>query len=262
MWTEDHEKSTTDEQIQGARRTGPLAKKALPTKGCRDDALACPCLFGPVWPAFGAIFRDDCPQNPRFKLFTVVIVPEPTFKRIAIGIRISPSAFLFLLLPRRTHLETHSGWPSDFRRPLFCFCFSLAEPTFKRIAGGRRIFAVRFFVFASNSGLGRLSAVIAPKLTHSGWPSDFRRLLFCFCFSLVFGAVHCGDCPKTHDLTHSGWPSDFRRLLFCFCFSLGFGAVHRRQNPRLSSQLGLDRSRGRREESAPGIEPPRVAQPE
>ena len=35
------------------------------------------------------------------------------------------------------------------------------EPTFERIAGGRRIFAVRFFVFASPSGLGRFTAVIA-----------------------------------------------------------------------------------------------------
>ena len=192
MWTEDHEKSTetnhgrtdtgstTDGQrdplgcaTRGPRHNeGPLAKKALPTKGCRDDALACPCLFGPVWLAFGEIFRDDC--------------PEPTFQTV------------YRCDCPRTHVETQSGWPSDFRRPLFCFCFSLAEPTLKRIAGGRRIFALRFFVFASPSGLGRLSAVIAPKLTHSGWPSDFRRPLFCFCFSLGFGAVPRGDCPRTH----------------------------------------------------------------
>ena len=99
-------------QGSSAQRASHWPKKALPTKGCQDDALACPCLFEPVWLAFGSIFRDDCLRTHVSNGLLVMIAPEPTLKRMA---------------------------------------------------GGRRIFAVRFFVFASPSV--RFTAVIVPEPT-------------------------------------------------------------------------------------------------
>ena len=61
----------------------------------------------------------------------------------------------------------------NLNKEVHCFCFSLGfgaveswdcpEPTFKRIAGGPRIFAVRFFVFASPFGFGAVERSDCPR---------------------------------------------------------------------------------------------------
>ena len=87
MRTEDHEKSTETNhgRTDTGSTTGPTGNRTRAGRATRDHRHNAGPLakktfpIRPVWPVLAAIFRYDCP---------------------------------------RTHVKTHSGWSSDFRRPL------------------------------------------------------------------------------------------------------------------------------------------------